>query len=350
MAIVFQTNLSGIRLECDCKQGKLDIKFNFAGFKKLIAESIPVVSTDTDHERSGVESSPTFSFGYSTIYSHNLSSKIVTIKLYSRNIVRYRTLVASGQFDLHTLASGPSNFRLKMTPATSTGSIILSFKCTFTQLCPTFNLSVDSKVSVVVRSSVSIVPPLTMCTSSPLTTGTRVVEYKLPGAVDDLELYSIRFGTSKPISVMQDYDSTKIDQWMQVEGEDAKLKISQGPFYHQMSNDSLTDEKGVVKGRSVPGYPLPHRWSAPECVIGVWLPYPVSTTALITNLSADRASQVEQICQLIHEHYARLIERMLATPGTTNLESVKEIKRKLTRALVRVGGFHPPLTPRLKLE
>jgi hypothetical protein len=320
MAIVFQTFLSGLSLECDPSSksalpAKLDVKFNFAGFKKLIAESVPVISLT--RSTSSASSQVSFKFSYSTIYPHHLNSKIVKIKVYSKNVL-FRTLVATGQFDLYTLATGPSSYRMTL-DTVGKRRLILSFNCSFVQQCPNIVVTVGATDSAV-----------TLLSSIPVEG--KGGEFKLSGLVTDLEKCMIRVATLatgvRSYPLLASYDQSKMDIPQSIGSPKLKMKlrISQGPLYHQMSSESLADETGVVRGRIVPGYPTPTRWSASATLIGTWLPCQQDSRC---------STQVTHVIELIHHHYSRLIlSRAESVSGITE-EEARKIKSNLCRAIAR---------------
>ena len=235
-----------------------------------------------------------FKFVYSTIYPHNLNSKILTIKCYKKNLFGHSTLLtAFNKLTLHMLATGPSKYEINLTDSTNAIGK-LSFVCEFIQLCPSFTIKV-------VRPSDKM-----MCVVNDETKDSQTFdgEIKLSGSVTELENYSV----SKSDDTEQ---KNKTLEWLRskTSGQSRQLNehfswiISEGPLYHQMSKDSLANENGVVHGRVVLNYPTPLKYAHGRVILGIYSPF------LTKIFPVTGSGEIET---LIRIYYQQKINKVLA--------------------------------------
>lgn len=439
MSVAFRTHLHGVKLNsilsilsAGKKEETFIVKFNFAGFKKLIFVARNSLTKSQVGKDKLSESSELiggkreFHFDYTTIYPHNLSSKLVTIKCYRKQLFG-NTLIATASFDLLMLATGPSHQKLKLklpTPTTTRtttttttttrnttaasssplplsshprtsesksssstnnnstetiGSPTIEFVCVFDQLCPRFtcvlyppSLSsriIESKLSGSAESNLQNllgVPELSgvpfakqkdgswkfttsssSLTSSVLTTSQLekfVIAWK--NSADNKQSSSDLSAPFVSFSLLKNYDPKRMDLLVPLpqlqltlstiniaRSVDSKIgnwrmKIIEGPLYHQMSPQSLANEQGVLFGHAMPHYPLPSTW-APEAQLG-----------FLASPFHDPSTQWTEIEQLIHAHYHKLFLAALSQSSTPNVgssssssNSVDEIKKQLEVSL-----------------
>lgn len=353
MSVIFKTHLYDVFLAQASKSTTSvhEIKFNFAGFKKL------VIKTPAKSKKS-------FFFDYSTIYPHNLGSKHVTIKCYRKNAIGYRTLLATGQVSLFMLATGPSKYKLRLSLPTSVDKKIspplyLSFTCEFVQFCPNCTISIRDYVDDKENTLAILLPNRTLVPfvlSVPSTKSILKTEHKikLSLSTNDLEKCMV---TTCPINILnngldngldistkprplptiasyllENYDPKNLDvpvpQVARVGSQYSLIMtISEGPLYHQMSETSLATEEGVVGGHVMSNYPLPTEWVSTASA-GFMTPI-----GYAMNL-AHALVPWETMETLIHAHFHKLFV-VTNTKGDNGEQRMLELKKRLERALIR---------------
>lgn len=454
MSVTFRTHLHGVKLNSILSilsilsAGQTDetfvVKFNFAGFKKLIFTVRNIQQKQISKPKSNelselselIGSKREFYFDYTTIYPHNLSSKLVTIKCYRKQFFG-NVLVATGSFDLLMLATGPSHHRLQLqlqqskkpttklstsapvptttitkTPVvpsfilapsssplplsshprtgesktSSTGSSIstaiitdsyptIEFICDFDQLCPQFTCalyppSFSSRIELAESTALNLpslsgVPELSGVPFAKQKDGSwKFVTSSSSSkssifATSQLEKFTIAWRNDSsgndsktastpfsPFSLLKNYDPKRMDLLVPLpqlistiniaRSADSKwrMKITEGPLYHQMSPRSLASEQGVLFGHVMPHYPLPPTWS-PGALLG-----------FLASPFHDASTQWAEVEQLIHAHYHKLFVAALSSQLSTSSSSsrpivqvpqvrgIDEIKKQLEISLV----------------